>query len=90
MRLINLVTITAVAASAISSNTRTEEESVAEASSTTVKPSSKGENIPYFYDEWNNFMQAIEKLADKVAEQVPVAEEGYSKRYAPFPGVIGI
>ncbi len=86
MRFINLVTITAVAASAIPSNTNTEEETVAEVSTTTVKPT-RG---PSFYEEWANFLQAMEKLVDKVVEQAPSADDGYSKRYAPFPGVIGI
>jgi hypothetical protein len=91
MRFINLITISAVAASnvAIPTGMVAEESTVDESSSTTTKAPAKIERIPHFFEEWNMVMEAVEKLVEKVADEDPSVEE-LSKRFAPFPGVIGI
>lgn len=89
MRFINLITISAVAASNVVNPTgMATEESTVEESSVTTKAPSKMERIPHFFEEWNIVMEAIEKFVEKVADEEPAVEE-HSKRFAPFPGVIG-
>ena len=90
MRFVNLITISAVAASNVVIPTGVvAEESTVEESSVTTKAPSKMERIPHFFEEWNMVMEAVEKFVEKVADEKPAVEE-YSKRFAPFPGVIGI
>jgi hypothetical protein len=91
MRFINLITISAVAASNVAIPTGVvAEKSTVEESSVTTKAPSKLERIPNFFEEWNMVMKAVEEFVEKVADEKPPAVEEYSNHFAPFPGVIGI